>query len=97
MKPIDKFIFTLRQMDGPEVMGVARILKVKLYDNEKDKVRDTEDIILDMMKNFMAHSRPERRRLLKIMDQAAKAPKIDNAQTAAKSEQAGSDKNESNS
>lgn len=80
---LNKFIQTLRQLDGTQIAGVAKMLGVPLYDaeeaeKEKEKKgtpRDTIDIITDMINAFMTHPRRGKRRLLKIMGDAASANK----------------------
>lgn len=63
--------------DPTAFLGLARILKVKLFTEEKDEdghfiPRSFEDIYLDIVDNYGKENRIRRRELLKILRQANK-------------------------
>lgn len=72
----DKFMREIAKIKEPEVfIGVARVLGVKLVEDEKDEeekfvARDFTEIFSDVMKNFDGAPRKRKRELFKILREA---------------------------
>ena len=71
-----KFMYEIGRIKEPEIfIGVARVLKVKLVEEEVDDEgrhvsRDFTDIFADVMSNYAECDRPRKKELLKILRKA---------------------------
>ena len=73
--PYNDFIRAIAKLSADQLVGVARVLGVKLMTDEKDEngkaiMRDGQDIVNDMLNNYAALNRNQRRNLLKIIKAA---------------------------
>lgn len=73
--PYDDFIRALGKLAPDQLIGTARVLGVKLMTDEKDEndkpiMRDGKDIVNDILNNYAALNRNQRRNLLKIVKAA---------------------------
>ena len=84
MKSLEtKFLEEIARIKEPEIfIGVARILKTKLFDEEKKEVSEFEDILRDCMEKFKGSSRKRKKELLWILGKANKAPAIPDTNAA---------------
>lgn len=73
MKEIDKFIDLIVKLEPIEFMGLARVLGVKL--NEDDKPRDFEPVFAEVLERFSKCNRTRRHELLKLVKTAIKEVK----------------------
>lgn len=75
----EKFMKEISKIKEPEIfLGVARVLKVRLVEDEKDEngkfaARDFNEIFADVMKNFDGAPRKRKRELFKILREANQA------------------------
>ena len=70
----ERFIYEIGRIKNPEVfLGVARILKVRLLDDDKNP-RDFGDLCADVIESFEQSNRKRKRELLKILRDANNAP-----------------------
>jgi len=92
MKSLEtKFLEEIARIKEPEIfIGVARILKAKLFDEEKKEVSEFEDILKDCMERFKNSSRKRKKELLWILGKANKAPAPPDANTTPASSPASS-------
>ena len=80
-KNVNEFAQLLAQMDGASVVGLTRLLQVKVfYDDVKDEnghpmPRSGEAIIEDCLVKFYTLNRERRKEIIKIMRQAVKEGK----------------------
>ena len=80
-KNVNEFAQLLAQMDGASVVGLTRLLQVKVFhDDVKDEnghpmPRSGEAIIEDCLVKFYALNRERRKEIIKIMRQAVKEGK----------------------
>lgn len=76
MKSLElKFLEEIGHIKDPEIfLGVARILKAKLINEEKKEPYDFQDILEETMRKFHESSRSRKKELLKILRAANKAP-----------------------
>lgn len=80
-KNVNEFAQLLGQMDGATVIGLTRLLQVKVfYDDVKDEnghpmPRSAEAIIEDCLVKFYALNRERRKEIIRIMRQAIKEGK----------------------
>ena len=78
---VNEFAQLLGQMDGATVIGLTRLLQVKVfYDDVKDEnghpmPRSGEAIIEDCLVKFYALNRERRKEIIRIMRQAIKEDK----------------------
>lgn len=71
--PHNDFIKVLCALPPEQVLGVARVLNVKVMaDKEKKIPREGEEIANDIINKYASLNRKQRRNLLKIMKQAVK-------------------------
>lgn len=73
--PHNDFIRAIAKLSADQLIGVARVLNVNLMTDEKDEngkaiMRDGQDIVADMLNNYAALNRNQRRNLLKIIKAA---------------------------
>lgn len=73
--PYNDFIRALAKLPPEQLIGVARILKVKLMSDERDEndkliMRDGADITTDVLNAYAALNKKQRRNLLKIIKAA---------------------------
>ena len=68
----EKFVVELSKIKDPtDFLGVARILKVKLF-GEDNEPRDFADVLTDTIAEFDVQGRARRRELYKILREANK-------------------------
>lgn len=68
----EKFVIELSKIKDPtDFLGVARILKVKLF-GEDNEPRDFADVLADTIAEFDVQGRARRRELYKILREANK-------------------------
>lgn len=78
-----KFMYEIGRITEPEIfIGVARVLKVKLIEEEIDDEgchvsRDFTDIFADVMSNYAECDRPRKKELLKILRKANEGGNVD--------------------
>ena len=76
MKEIDKFITTITNLEPIEFIGLARVLKVKLFtEGDELKPRDFSDVFSDVLEAFSKCGRTRRREILKLTKDATKTLK----------------------
>lgn len=80
-KDTQAFAKALIKLDGASVIGLTRLLKVKVFhdevkdENGKPLPRSGESIIEDCLVKFHALNRADRRNILKLVKKASKAKK----------------------
>lgn len=68
MKEIDKFITLLVNLQPVEFMGLARVLKVRLYtDEETREPREFEDVFAEVLERFNKCNRTRRREIIRLI------------------------------
>ena len=72
----DKLLKMIPNLSAVEFTGLARVLKVKLYKDEKDEdghfiTRDFSDVLKDVLDNFDKQSRERKREILRIVKKAS--------------------------
>jgi hypothetical protein len=73
MKDIDRFITLIANLEPVEFMGLARVLKVKLFkDEETREPRVFEDVFEEVLEKFTKCDRTRKREILKLIKAAAK-------------------------
>jgi hypothetical protein len=73
MKDIDRFITLIANLEPVEFMGLARVLKVKLFkDEETREPRAFEDVFEEVLERFTKCDRTRKREILKLIKAAAK-------------------------
>ena len=78
MKEIDKFITLLVNLQPVEFMGLARVLKVRLYTNEEEREpREFEDVFAEVLERFSKCNRTRRREIIRLIKAALRS--TDNA------------------
>ena len=78
MKEIDKFITLLVNLQPVEFMGLARVLKVRLYTNEETREpRKFEDVFSEVLERFSKCNRARRREIIRLIKAALRS--TDNA------------------
>lgn len=78
MKEIDKFITLLVNLQPVEFMGLARVLKVRLYTNEEEREpRKFEDVFAEVLERFSKCDRARRREIIRLIKAALRS--TDNA------------------
>lgn len=75
-----RFLIELPKLEAVEFLGVCRVLKVKLMD-EQDKPRDFSDLLNDLMEAYSAAGRARKKELLKIVKEVANARRAKNSKT----------------
>lgn len=71
-----EFLTLLSDLSVTEILGVATLLRVELYqDAERKEARDGEEIIQDIKDGFLALGRKQKRELLAAMRQVVKQQK----------------------
>ncbi len=69
----EKFVREIARIQNREVfLGVARILKVKVFDAETKEPRQVEDILCEVIDNFDGEKRKRQKELLRILKEANK-------------------------
>ena len=66
-----KFVNALLQLNPVEFLGVSKILCVPVVDSEKEP-RQFDEILSDLIDNFIKLNRRNRRELLSILKESAK-------------------------
>lgn len=81
MKPNDQLISLIPKLEAVEFMGLARVLKVKLFEEKdasteklEDKYapRDFTDVLEELIHNFNNLNRTRKREILKLVKNATK-------------------------
>ena len=73
MKEIDKFITLIVKLQPVEFMGLARVLKVHLYTDEKTREpRDFEEVFAEVLERFDKSNRARRREIIQLVKAALK-------------------------
>lgn len=73
MKDIDRFITLIADLEPVEFMGLARVLKVKLFkDEETREPREFEEVFGETLERFTKCNRTRKREILKLIKTAAK-------------------------
>lgn len=70
-KALTEFLEEVIKLEPIEFIGLAKILCAPVVDDNKD-VRSFEDILSDMMDNFISTGRRQRRDILQMIKQANK-------------------------
>lgn len=70
-KMLDTFIEVLPRLETVEVIGVARLLKVKLYEDNKEP-RSSQKILEECIVGFSKLNRQRRKELLQVMKDCAR-------------------------
>ena len=81
MKSTEKLFDLIPKLGAVEFAGLARILKVKLYSEEKDEQdhfvpRPFTDVLNDILVNFDALGRERKREILQVVKKASRRPLI---------------------
>lgn len=69
-KMLNTFVEVLPRLETVEVIGVARLLKVKLYKEDKEP-RSSQEILEECIVNFSKLNRERRKELLEVMKACA--------------------------
>lgn len=69
-KQLTQFLGLITLLEGFEFIGLAKILNVELIENDKD--RKIEEIIENMIDNFIDSNKKRRTEILNIMREASK-------------------------
>ena len=73
MKEIDRFITLIAKLEPVEFMGLARVLKVKLFkDGETPEPRDFEEVFAETLERFTKCNRTRKREILTLVKTAVK-------------------------
>lgn len=70
-KMLNTFVEVLPRLETVEVIGVARLLKVKLYKEDKEP-RSSQEILEECIVNFSKLNRERRKELLEVMKACAR-------------------------
>lgn len=85
MKPTEQLITLIPKLEAVEFMGLARILKVKLIEEndttaekleDKYKPREFTDVLADMLSEFNTLNRARKREILKLVKIAVSKTKV---------------------
>ena len=68
---LNTFVEVLPRLETVEVIGVARLLKVKLYKEDKEP-RSSQEILEECIVNFSKLNRERRKELLEVMKACAR-------------------------
>lgn len=83
----EKFMLEIGKIQDPEVfLGIARILKVKLLDDDMNP-KDFSDLFEEVMIGFDGAGRKRKKELLKILRAANKEARIENGDSTKDSEE----------
>lgn len=79
MNSTEKLFDLIPKLGAIEFAGLARVLKVKLYSEEKDEQdhfipRPFVDVLNDILANFDALGRERKREILQVVKKASKRP-----------------------
>lgn len=69
MKDIDQLILAIPKMEVVDFIGLARLLKVQLV-NEDDTPREFADVLQDVLSNFKTTNRQRRREIIQVVKKA---------------------------
>lgn len=78
-----KFMRALIKLEPQEFIGVCRIFKVRLLEEDKKTARDFIDIFSDLMENYSKANRERKREALKIVKEATKVDRSKNTKEKA--------------
>ena len=85
MNNTEKLITLIPKLEAVEFMGLARVLKVKLFEEkdmsaekleDKYQPRDFSDVLQDMLGNYNGLNRARKREILRIVKKAATKTKV---------------------
>ena len=79
MTNIETLFNLIPKLSAVEFAGLARVLKVKLYSEEKDEnghfiPRPFTDVLNNIMENFEKQDRTRKREILQVVKKAVKKP-----------------------
>lgn len=73
MKEMDRFITLIANLEPIEFMGLARVLKVKLFkDGETPEPREFEEVFAETLERFTKCNRARKREILTLVKTAVK-------------------------
>lgn len=73
MTEIDRFITLIANLEPVEFMGLARVLKVKLFkDGETPEPREFEEVFAETLERFTKCNRARKREILTLVKAAVK-------------------------
>lgn len=73
MKEIDEFITLIVKLQPVEFMGLARVLKVKLYkDEENHEPREFNEILEEVLERLSKTNRKRRREIMQLLRAATR-------------------------
>ena len=78
-----KFMRALIKLEPQEFIGVCRIFKVRLLEEDKKTARDFIDIFSDLIENYSKANRERKREALKIVKEATKVDRSKNTKEKA--------------
>ena len=73
-KTVINFLELVTQLEPIEFVGLSKILCVPLV-NQKNEPREFEDILSDMIDNFISTGRKQRKDIIKVLKQSIKETK----------------------
>ena len=73
-KTVINFLELVTQLEPIEFVGLSKILCVSLV-NQKNEPRNFEDILSDMIDNFISTGRKQRKDIIKVLKQSIKETK----------------------
>ena len=73
-KIVINFLELVTQLEPIEFVGLSKILCVSLV-NQKNEPRNFEDILSDMIDNFISTGRKQRKDIIKVLKQSIKETK----------------------